>query len=113
MIVAGKVGEVIGALLTENGAYRFCDTSIQSGKDYRRGIQSLFEGNMAAYRNPSSHENQTLSKAEDVVGWMKGPDGGAVPIRNVSNGEAAEVGRESNHVTLFLNGMNILCRTGF
>ena len=44
---------------------------------------------------------------------MKGPDGGAVPIRNVSNGEAAGVGRESNHVTLFLNGMNILCRTGF
>ena len=62
--VPGKVGDLIGALLTENGAYHFCDTSTQSGKDYRRGIQSLFEGSMAAYRNPSSHENQTLSKAE-------------------------------------------------
>ena len=60
--VPGKVGDIIGALLTENGAYHFCDTSTQSGKDYRRGIQSLFEGSMAAYRNPSSHENLTLSK---------------------------------------------------
>ena len=60
--VPGKVGDLIGALLTENGAYHFCDTSTQSGKDYRRGIQSLFEGSMAAYRNPSSHENLTLSK---------------------------------------------------
>jgi len=33
-------------------------------KDYRRGIQNLFEGAMAAYRNPSVHENQKLSKAE-------------------------------------------------
>lgn len=62
--IPGKVGDLIGALLTENGAYHFCDTSTQSGKDYRRGIQSLFEGSMAAYRNPSSHENQILSKAE-------------------------------------------------
>ena len=62
--VPAKVGDLIGALLTENGAYHFCDLSTQSGKDYRRGIQSIFEGGMAAYRNPSSHENQTLSKAE-------------------------------------------------
>ena len=60
--VPGKVGDLIGALLTENGAYHFCDTSTQSGKDYRKGIQSLFEGSMAAYRNPSSHENLALSK---------------------------------------------------
>ena len=60
--VPAKVGDLIGALLIENGAYHFCDTSTQSGKDYRRGIQSLFEGGMAAYRNPSAHENQTLSK---------------------------------------------------
>ena len=62
--VPSKVGDLIGALLTENGAYHFCDTSTQSGKDYRRGVQSLFEGAMAAYRNPSSHENQILSKTE-------------------------------------------------
>lgn len=60
--VPSKAGELIGALLTENGAYHFCDTSTQSGKDYRRGIQSLFEGSMAAYRNSSSHENLALSK---------------------------------------------------
>ncbi|SFP36604.1 TIGR02391 family protein [Butyrivibrio proteoclasticus] len=62
--VPGNVVNLIGALLSENGAYQFCDLSTQSGKDYRRGIQSLFEGSMAAYRNPSSHENQTLSKTE-------------------------------------------------
>lgn len=43
-IVPTKVGEIIGALLTENGAYHFANLSTASGKDYRRGIQSLFEG---------------------------------------------------------------------
>ena len=62
--VPAKVGDLIGALLTENGVYHFCDLSTQSGKDYRRGIQALFEGSMAAYRNPSSHENQRLLKAD-------------------------------------------------
>ena len=57
-----KVNDLIGALLSENGAYHFCDTTTQSGKNYRKGIQFLFEGSMAAYRNPSSHENQILSK---------------------------------------------------
>ena len=55
--VPSKVGDIIGALLSENGAFKLCDTSTTSGKDYRRGIQSLFEGTMAAYRNPSAHAN--------------------------------------------------------
>lgn len=62
--VPSRTSDLIGALLTENGAYHFCDTSTPSGKDYRRGIQSLFEGFIAAYRNPSSHENQNLSKTD-------------------------------------------------
>lgn len=60
--VPTKVGDIIGALLTENGAFKFSDTSTASGKDYRRGVQALFEGTMAAYRNPSAHENLSLTK---------------------------------------------------
>lgn len=59
-----KIVDVIGALLSENGAYHFADTSTTSGKDYRRGIQSLFEGMFAAYRNPSAHENIEYSRRE-------------------------------------------------
>lgn len=59
-----KVGDIIGALLTENGAYHFADLSTVSGRDYRRGIQSLFEGIFAAYRNPSSHKNVPCTKRE-------------------------------------------------
>lgn len=62
--VPTKVGDIIGALLTENGAYHFADLSTASGKDYRRGIQSLFEGTFAAYRNPSAHENLSCTKRE-------------------------------------------------
>lgn len=59
-----KVGDIIGALISENGAFKFCDTSTISGKDYRRGIQSLFDGTMAAYRNPSAHANLQYDKRE-------------------------------------------------
>ena len=59
-----KIGDIIGALLSENGAYHFVDTSTTSGKDYRRGIQSLVEGMFAAYRNPSAHENIEYSRRE-------------------------------------------------
>lgn len=62
--VPGKVGDIIGALLSDSGVYYFCDTSTQSGKDYRKGVKLLFEGAISAYRNPSSHENKELSKAE-------------------------------------------------
>lgn len=64
--VPAKVGDIIGALLSENGAYHFVDLSTVSGKDYRRGIQSLFEGIFAAYRNPSAHKNLPCSKRESI-----------------------------------------------
>ena len=59
-----KIGDVIGALISENGAFKFCDTTTASGKDYRRGIYSLFEGIMAAYRNPAAHANLQYEKRE-------------------------------------------------
>ena len=62
--VPAKIGDVIGALMSENGAFKFCDTTTTSGRDYRRGIQSLFEGIMAAYRNPAAHANLQYEKRE-------------------------------------------------
>ena len=62
--VPSKIGDVIGALISENGAFKFCDTTTTSGRDYRRGIQSLFEGIMAAYRNPAAHANLQYEKRE-------------------------------------------------
>ncbi len=62
--VPAKVADIIGALISENGVFKFCDTSTSSGKNYRRGIQSLFEGAMAAYRNPPAHANLQYDKRE-------------------------------------------------
>ena len=62
--VPPKIGDVIGALISENGAFRFCDTTTASGRDYRRGIQFLFEGIIAAYRNPAAHANLQYEKRE-------------------------------------------------
>lgn len=62
--VPAKIGDILGALLSENGTYQFADLSTTSGKDYRRGIYSLFEGMFAAYRNPSAHENLPCTKRE-------------------------------------------------
>lgn len=62
--IPGRLGDIIGALLSDGGVYIFCDTSTQSGKDYRKGVKLLFEGAISAYRNPSSHENKALTKAE-------------------------------------------------
>ena len=61
-----KVGDIIGTLLTENGAYHFADLSTVSGRDYRRGIQFLFEGIFAAYRNPSAHTNLPYTRREAI-----------------------------------------------
>lgn len=62
--VPAKISDIMGALLSEKGAYQFVDLSTTSGKDYRRGIYSLFEGIFAAYRNPSAHENLPCTKRE-------------------------------------------------
>lgn len=64
--VPDKIVNVIGALLSEKGAYQFADLSTTSGKNYQRGIYSLFEGIFAAYRNPSSHGNIPCSKREAI-----------------------------------------------
>lgn len=64
--VPAKVGDIIGALLSENGAYHFSDLSTVSGRDYRKGIQSLFEGIFFAYRNPSAHKNLPRTKRESI-----------------------------------------------
>lgn len=66
VFIPSKVGDIIGALFSENGSYKFCDTSTVSGKDYRRGIQLLFEGTIAAYRNPAAHQNLTYTKREAI-----------------------------------------------
>ena len=59
-----QIGDVIGALLSETGAFKLCDTSSTSGKNFRRGILSIFEGVMTAYRNPSAHANLQYSQRE-------------------------------------------------
>ncbi len=64
--ITAKVGDIIGALLSENGVYHFADLSTVSGKNYRKGIQSLFEGIFAAYRNPSAHNNLPCTKRESI-----------------------------------------------
>lgn len=64
--VPAKIGNVIGALMSENGAFKFCDTTTTSGRNYRRGIHSLFEGIMAAYRNPAAHANLQYEKREAI-----------------------------------------------
>lgn len=58
------IGDIIGALLSENGIFKFCDTSTVSGRDYRRGVRMLVQGAMAAYRNPSAHANLRYNKRE-------------------------------------------------
>ena len=62
--VPSKIGDIIGALFSDNGIFQFCDVSNQSGKDHRKGVKLLFEGFMAAYRNPSAHANLTCTKRE-------------------------------------------------
>lgn len=55
---------LIGALLSEKGVYTFANDTTTSDRNYRRGIQSLFEGAFAAYRNPASHDNLYISQRE-------------------------------------------------
>lgn len=62
--VPTRVEEIINALLVENGLFKFCDITTPSGKNYRRGIEFLFRGTMAAYRNPLTHANIIYNKRE-------------------------------------------------
>ena len=65
--VPAKIGDVIGALMSENGAFKFCDTTTTSGRNYRRGIHSLFEGIMAAYTSLFTQRNEVYSGSEATV----------------------------------------------
>ena len=49
--------QLIGALLSDNCPYVFCDTSEVSGKNFRKGTKAIFDGVFTAYRNPSMHAN--------------------------------------------------------
>ena len=64
--VPSAVADVIGALLSKDGKFRFCDVSTESGRNYRRGIQALAEGLMAAYRNLSMHKNVRFERHEVI-----------------------------------------------
>lgn len=55
---------LIGALLSEGGLHKFCDTTDISGRNYRKGIQQIFEGAFSAYRNPVMHQNLPCTQRE-------------------------------------------------
>lgn len=55
---------LIGALLSENGCYHFCDISDKNGENLRKGIRQIFEGAFTAYRNPAMHTNLNLTQRE-------------------------------------------------
>ena len=55
---------LIGALLAETGLHKFCDTTDISGRNYRKGIQQIFEGAFSAYRNPAMHQNLSCTQRE-------------------------------------------------
>ncbi|WP_165253092.1 TIGR02391 family protein [Adlercreutzia sp. ZJ304] len=61
-----EAADIVGALLSERGAYRVADDTTPSGKSYCRGIKLLFDGFLASYRNPSCHGNREFSKREAV-----------------------------------------------
>lgn len=60
----GKINDIIGALLSENGAYKYFESTTQSGQDFCRGFKQICEGTFAAYRNPNAHKNITIQKRE-------------------------------------------------
>lgn len=55
---------LIGALLSERGLHNFCDTTDISGRNYRKGVQQIFEGAFSAYRNPAMHQNLPCTQRE-------------------------------------------------
>lgn len=56
-MVPKDAASLIGALLSDGGLLKFCDTTDISGRNYRKGIQQIFEGTFSAYRNPAMHQN--------------------------------------------------------
>lgn len=64
--VPKDAASIVGALFSENGAYRVSAGITPSDKSYNRGVHHLFDGFLAAYRNPSAHENKVISKREAI-----------------------------------------------
>lgn len=62
--VPKDAASLIGALLSENGLHKFCDTTDISGRNYRKGVQQIFEGAFSAYRNPAMHQNLPCTQRE-------------------------------------------------
>ena len=59
-----NIGEIINALLSENGAFHYCDTTNPDGKNFCRGFVQLTQGFFTAYRNPHAHNIHDMSKRE-------------------------------------------------
>lgn len=59
-----EITEVIAALFSENGLYGVKKTAAISEKNYSKGMRMLFEGLIAAYRNPSAHANIKIGERE-------------------------------------------------
>lgn len=58
--------DIVGALLSENGAYPITACLTPSEKSFSRGAKLLFDGFLASYRNPTAHGNRGLSKRESL-----------------------------------------------
>ncbi len=58
------IKDCIGSLLGENGALKLADCSTENGKNYVRGVKTIFEGAFAAYRNPQMHGNIPYTRRE-------------------------------------------------
>lgn len=58
--------QIVGALLSENGAYSVTKCRTPSERSYSRGVKLLFDGFLASYRNPSFHGNKSISKHEAI-----------------------------------------------
>lgn len=56
--------QLIGALLSDNCPYVFCDTSDISGQNFRKGTKEIFDGVFTAYRNPTMHANMNYTQKE-------------------------------------------------
>lgn len=59
-----NIGDIINALLLENGAFHYCDTTNPDGKNFCKGFVQLTQGFFTAYRNPHAHNIHDLSKRE-------------------------------------------------
>lgn len=50
-----------------NPLLRFCDISTQNGENIQRGTMFLFQGAVAAFRNPQAHSNRESVSREEAL----------------------------------------------